>query len=351
VLNFFGAHMRDQLTERSRQILEAIVEDYIATAEPIGSRTVTRRHDLSLSPATVRNVMSDLEELGFLASPHTSAGRVPTDKAYRFYVDSLLEVRNVAREEQEEIRKRCSLAGKDLGEVLRETSRTLSTLSDYMGIVVAPRFTTNLFRQIEFVKLGGRRLLAILVSQNGTVQNKLIETDEELHAADLTRMANYLNHLLQGLTIAQVKERILEEMRSDKIKYDALLAQALRFSQETLIDTEAEVFIGGQANILEQPEFADVGRMKEIFRAFEEKGQILGLLDRCLEAQGVNIYIGSEAHLSQMMGMSLITATYMTGKNTLGVLGVIGPTRMGYAKVIPIVNYTAQLVSRILEVE
>jgi heat-inducible transcriptional repressor len=343
--------MRDHLTERSKQILEAIIEDYIVTAEPVGSRTLTRSHGLSLSPATVRNVMADLEELGFLASPHTSAGRVPTEKAYRFYVDSLLEVRNIASNEQEEIRKRCSLAGRDVGEVLKETSRMLSSLSHYTGIVVAPRFTANVFRHIEFVKLGGRRLLAILVSHSGTVQNKIIETDEELRSVDLVKMANYLNHFLRGFTIAQVKEKILAEMQSDKIKYDALLARALRLSQQTLADTDSEVFIEGRANILEQPEFADVSRMKDVFRAFEEKGQLLGLLDRCMDAQGVHIYIGSEAHMSQMVGMSLITATYMTGKNTLGVLGVIGPTRMGYAKVIPIVDYTAQLVSRLLETE
>jgi heat-inducible transcriptional repressor len=351
VLIFFGVGMQDHLTERSKQILEAIIEDYIVTAEPVGSRTISRRHELSLSPATVRNVMADLEEMGFLASPHTSAGRIPTDKAYRFYVDSLLEVRNVVKEDQEEIRKRCSHVGKDLGEVLKETSRMLSSLSHYTGIVVAPRFTAHLFRHIEFIKLGGRRLLAILVSQNGTIQNKIIETEQELRTADLVNMANYLNQLLQGLTIAQVKEKILGEMQSDKSRYDTHMAQALQLSQQTLTDTASEVFIGGQANILEQPEFADVGRMKDIFRAFEEKGQILGLLDRCMDAQGIHIYIGSEAHLSQMVGMSLITATYMTGKNTLGVLGVIGPTRMGYAKVIPIVDYTARLVSKIMEVE
>ena len=343
--------MQDRLTNRSKQILEAIIEDYIVTAEPVGSRTVTRSHRLSLSPATVRNVMADLEEMGFLTAPHTSAGRVPTDKAYRFYVDSLLEVRNIARDEQEEIRKRCSLAGRDLGEVLKETSRMLSSLSHYTGIVVAPRFTANVFRHIEFIKLSGSRLLVILVSQNGTVQNKIIETGDEIRPADLVRMGNYLNQLLKGLTIAQVKEKILREMRSDKIGYDTLLARALEFSRQTLPETDSEVFIEGQVNILEQPEFTDVARMKEIFRAFEEKGQLLALLDRCMEAQGVHIYIGAEAHLSQMVGMSLITATYMTGKNTLGVLGVIGPTRMGYAKVIPIVDYTAKLVSRLLELE
>ena len=341
--------MQEHLTERSRQILEAIIEDYIITAEPVGSRTITRRHGLSLSPATVRNVMSDLEEMGFLVSPHTSAGRVPTDKAYRFYVDSLVGHNKIAREEREEIRKRCSLTGKDVGEVLKETSRMLSSVSHYMGIVMGPRFTANVFRHIEFVKLSGQRILAILVSQSGSVQNKIIETDEELQAADLTRMANYLNDILKGLTITQVKKRILEEMQEEKIRYDALLARALELSRQTLEETDVEVFIEGQANILDQPEFADVAKMKEIIRAFEEKGQLLALLERCMAAEGVQIFIGAESHLNRMSGMSLVTATYVTGKNTLGILGVIGPTRMGYAKIIPIVDYTAKQVSRLLE--
>jgi heat-inducible transcriptional repressor len=289
--------------------------------------------------------------MGVLTSPHTSAGRVPTDKAYRFYVDSLVGLRGIAREEREEIRKRCSLTGRDIGEVLKETSRMLSSISRYMGIVVAPRFTANVFRHIEFLKLGDKRLLAIFVSQNGTVQNKIIETDEELQFADLTRMSNYLDDLLKGLTITQVKNRILEEMREEKIRYDALLARALKLSQQTLEGTDAEVFIEGQANILDQPEFADVAKMKEIIRAFEEKGQLLALLERSMAAEGVQIFIGSESHLNRMSGMSLVTSTYVTGKNTLGILGVIGPTRMGYAKIIPIVDYTAKQVSRLLELE
>jgi heat-inducible transcriptional repressor len=343
--------MQEHLTERSRHILEAIVEDYILSAEPVGSRTISRRHGFSLSPASVRNVMADLEEMGFLTSPHTSAGRVPTDKAYRFYVDSLVGLSRIPREEREEIRKRCSLTGRDIGEVLKETSRLLSSISHYMGIVVAPRFTANVFRHIEFLKLGGRRLLAIFVSQNGTVQNKIIETDEELQFTDLTRMSNYLNVLLEGLTISQVKKRILEEMQEEKIRYDTLLANALKLSQQTLEGMDAEMFIEGQANILDQPEFADVAKIKEIIRAFEEKGQLLALLERCMAAEGVQIFIGSESHLNRMSGMSLVTSTYMTGKNTLGILGVIGPTRMGYAKVIPIVAYTARQVSRLLEID
>jgi len=341
--------MLEYLTDRSRQILEAIIEDYIQTAEPIGSRTITRRHGLTLSPATVRNVMADLEEMGFLVSPHTSAGRVPTEKAYRFYVDSLVRHNRIAREEREEIRKRCRLTGKDIGEVLKETSRMLSSISHYMGIVMAPRFTANVFRHMEFIKLSGKKILAILVSQSGSVQNKIIETDEELNIDELNGMANYLNDILKGLTIAQVKNRILEEMEKDKVMYDALMARALKLSQQTLEDSEVEVFIEGQANILEQPEFADVTKMKEIIRTFEEKGQLLALLESCMAAEGVQIFIGSESHLNRMSGMSLVTATYVTGKNTLGILGVIGPTRMGYSKIIPIVDYTARQVSRLLE--
>ncbi|HEY6008813.1 MAG TPA: heat-inducible transcriptional repressor HrcA, partial [Geobacteraceae bacterium] len=252
---------QDNLSPRSRQILEAIIEDYIVTAEPIGSRTITRRHGLSLSPATVRNVMSDLEELGYLTSPHTSAGRVPTDKAYRLYVDSLLEVRKVAREEREEIRRHCRLTGRDIGEVLKETSRLLSSISHYTGIVLAPRFAANVFRQLEFVKLGGRRVLAILVSESGLVQNRIIETDEELSAEDLVRMSNYLNGFLGGLSVSQVKQRLLEEMATAKAQYDDLLARALKLSEETFASGDSEVFIEGQANILDQPEFTDVAKM------------------------------------------------------------------------------------------
>jgi len=343
--------MLDDLNERSKQILEAIIEDYIITAEPVGSRTITRRHSFALSPATVRNVMSDLEEMGFLASPHTSAGRVPTDKAYRFYVDSLLAVRQVSRSERDEIRRRCRINGRDIGSVLRDTSKMLSYISHYMGVVVAPRFTAAVLRQIEFVQLSGRRILVILVAQSGTVQNKIIESDEDISADDLIRMTNYLNGLLQGLTIAQIKSRIVEEMENEKTRYDHLMAKALELSQQTVGDADSEIFLEGRVNIMDVPEFADIGRMKEIFRAFEEKNQLVNLLNRCMDADGINIFIGSESRVSQMSDISLITSTYRTGRNSIGVLGVIGPTRMGYAKVIPIVDYTARLVSRLLESE
>lgn len=342
----------EELNERGKKILEAVIEDYIATAEPVGSRSITRSHALDLSPATVRNVMSDLEEMGLLTSPHTSAGRIPTDKAYRLYVNSILEAKkHLTTASREEIRRRCRMAGKDVAEVLKETSRLLSTTSSYMGVVIAPRLAANLFHQIEFVKLGHRRVLAILVSQNGTVQNRLIEPDEEIPQEDLVRMANYLNGLLQGLTIGQVRDKLLAEMQSEKVRYDTMMAKALALSQETIKADGAEIFLEGQANILEQPEFADAAKMREIFRAFEKKSMLLDLLDRSMQAEGVQIFIGSESKLLKMEGMSLVTSTYMTGKETVGVLGVIGPTRMGYGRVIPIVDYTAKLISRLLDAE
>jgi len=343
--------MAEQLSDRGKRILEAVIEDYIATAEPVGSRTITRSHALALSPATVRNVMSDLEEMGLLTSPHTSSGRIPTDKAYRLYVNSILEVKHIARDNREEIQRRCRLAGKDLGDVLKETSRLLSSTSSYMGVVMGPRLSANVFHQMEFVKLSSRRILAIMVSQNGTVQNRLLQIEEEIPQEDLVRMANYLNGLLQGLTIAQVRERLLQEMQSEKVRYDSMMTRALNLSEQTIRTDGAEIFLEGQANILEQPEFADAGRMKEIFRAFEKKSMLLDLLDRSMQADGVQIFIGSESHLLKMEGMSLVTSTYMTGKDTVGVLGVIGPTRMGYGRVIPIVDYTAKLISRLLEAE
>jgi heat-inducible transcriptional repressor len=337
-----------ELSNRSRQILEAIVEDYIATAEPVGSGSVARRHALPLSTATIRNVMANLEEMGLLTSPHTSAGRVPTEKAYRLYVDSLVALRQVSREEKKVIIQRCREAGSGLLGILRETSRTLSSLSNYMGLVVAPSFIEDVFRHIEFIRIGSHKVLAILVSSNGTVQNRLVETDTEFPQADLVTMGNYLNKLMEGLTISQARQRILTEMHTEKVQYDNLMLRALRLSEQAVSIEGDEVFVEGQARILDQPEFSDAGRMKDIFRAFEQKGILLKLLERCMSADGVQIYIGSESPLGQSAGVSLITSRFVTSSNTVGLLGVIGPTRMGYSSVIPIVDYTARLVSRLL---
>ncbi|GAB4297595.1 MAG: heat-inducible transcriptional repressor HrcA [Desulfuromonadia bacterium] len=336
-----------ELNARSRQILEALIDEYIASGEPVGSRTISRRQVTNLSPASVRNVMADLEEQGYLDSPHTSAGRVPTDKAYRFYVDRILSSRAFSVDEQE-LKRSLTITSCDPEHLLHQVSRALSALSHYVGMVVAPALSTQYFRQIELISLGRKRVLVILVSTNGTVQNRLVEVDQDFSPEDLVRMGNYLNTLLRGLSIGEVKRRIREEMESDKARYDALMERALAVSQRALETEEAQIFIEGQLTILEQPEFADVERMREIFRGFEEKSQLLSLLDRCCGAEGVRIFIGSESKLSHLEEMSLITAPYRTGRQTFGVLGVIGPRRMGYARVIPIVDYAAHVISRIM---
>lgn len=344
--------MGDELSTRSRQILEAIVEEYIVTAEPVGSGSIARKHSQPLSSATIRTVMANLEELGLLSSPHTSAGRIPTEKAYRFYVDSLVSLRQISREEKKQIISHCRHSGSGVSEILKETSRTLASISNYMGLVIAPSFTSDVFRHIEFISITNRKILAILVSSNGSVHNRLVETDHGIPQHDLITMSNYLNELMQGLTISQVRMRILEEMRNEKVCYDKLMLNALRISEQAVFADDSDgVFLDGQSRIIDQPEFSDVNRMKEIFRAFEEKAVILNLLERCMSADGVQIYIGSESPLSQSAGISLITSRFVTGSNTVGLLGVIGPTRMGYSNVIPIVDYTAKMVGRLLSGE
>ena len=343
--------MSHDLNDRSRTILEAIVDDYISSGEPVGSRAVTRRHNMDISPATVRNVMSDLEEMGFLASPHTSAGRIPTDLGYRYYVDTLLQVRDLSEQEKQRIEGHCQPGKMTVENLLQETGKALSSLSNYAGIVMAPRFTSTVFRQIEFVRLSGGKLLVVFVSQTGLVQNKLIEVDEDFSPSELEQITNYLNQTLSGLSIHDVKKKIASEMQQEKALYNTLMKQALELSDKALEgEVEGQVFIEGASSFLEQPDFSDIGQMKKLFQAFEQKGRLIELLDKSQEASGVQIFIGSANSYNQIEGCSLITSSYQNVQGTIGTLGVIGPNRMSYSKVIPIVDYTARLVSRLLEI-
>ncbi len=341
------------MNERSRKILEAIVEDYIASAEPVGSKSVSCRHQMGLSPATVRNVMADLEAMGYLASPHASAGRIPTDKGYRFYVDTLLQLRPLKAEERERIERQYASSDRRIDEVLREAVKSLSRLSRYAGIVMAPRVEATVFRHIDFVPLAPGRVLVIFVSRSGEVQNKIIETGINLPAATLEQMTNYLNRVMNGLPLDAVREKIAAEMAQAKIEHDDLQQRVLALSGQALAgeDENARVYIEGTSNILDQPEFADVERMRQLYRVFEQKSQLVDLLDRSRRAHGIQIFIGNETSHSAIAGCSLVTATYETREGTIGSLGVIGPSRMPYGQVIPIVDYTARIVSQLLEEE
>lgn len=344
--------MAEPLSDRGQRILEAIIEEHIASAQPIGSKTLTRLQGISLSPASVRNVMAELEEQGFLHSPHTSAGRVPTEKAYRYYVDSLLRVDCLDRARRDQIEQHYHRRGLQMAELLREASRTLSAMAHYAGLVMVPRLQSTVFRRIEFVRLSARQILAVFITQSGLIQNRLIETAEEYAASELEQITNYLNETMSGLSIREARALIVAEMAQEKALYDRLLQRAFRLSEEALAEVaDGEVIIEGTSHLLDHPEFSDLERMKRIFRAFEQKSALLSLLDRGLQASGVQVIIGGETEYPELAGCSLITASYSGRRGTLGALGVIGPNRMPYATLIPIVGYTAGMITRMLDAD
>jgi len=340
------------LSEREKRILEIIIEDYILTAEPVGSRTISKKSSLNLSPATIRNIMSDLEESGLLSHPHTSAGRVPTEKGLRFYVDAIMDIRELSSQEQLEIRSKYLghlVEGPDL---FRETSRILSFSSHYLGIVWMPKVSSVVLQHIEFVKLRRHVVLAILVSTTGLVYNRIIEVEEDFSQSELDHLSDYLNSFSAGLALYQVRERLLEQMRVAKNAYDHLLEQALKLGEKAFSSIDdSDVFIEGRTNILNEPEFGNVSRMTGLFRTFEEKAVMVKLLDKFMGPKGVQIAIGSESQVQEMETCSVVTSTYGCGGEVLGVLGVIGPRRMNYSRVIPLVGYTAKLLTEILETQ
>ena len=344
--------MSEELSERSRLILQAIIEDYTTTGEPVGSRTLSRRTGINLSPASVRNVMADLEDLGYLYSPHTSAGRIPTDKGYRFYVASLLRVQQLSHEVRDHLRRECQVPELDTEGLLREAGRILSATSNYTGLVMVPRFTSAVFRRIEFVRLAEQRVLVVFITQTGIVQHKLVEVGVPLTQGELDEVTNYLNQEFSGLSIQEIKSRIADEMAQEQALLDSLQYRALLLSSYVLQhDLGGQVFVEGASNILEQPEFADLSTMKRLLRTFDQKSLLVELLDKAQQVEGVQILIGSADNHSEIEGCSLVTSCYSSRRGTTGILGVIGPTRMPYAMVIPLVDYAASLVSDILNSE
>jgi heat-inducible transcriptional repressor len=340
------------LGDRDRQILTSVINEYILTAEPVGSRNISRRYDIKLSSATIRNVMSDLEEMGFLHQPHTSAGRIPTEKALRFYVDSILKVKSLDPREKDRIRKKYKFSELEAADLIKQTSEVLSVLSHHVSIVSAPKLVGTILKHIEFIKISRNRILVIFVSQSGFVQNRIIEDKDDIAQDELDKYTNYLGEILVGVSLEQVRGKIEEEMKKEKIAYDQLLSRALQLTQKVFgKEKEPELFMEGQANLLECPEFSEVGRMKTLLQALEEKKLLLHLLDKTMGAAGIQIFIGSEVPVSEMQTLSVITSPYRQGEKVVGALGIIGPTRMNYLKLIPIVEYSAQLLTEFLNVK
>ena len=337
------------LGERNKHVLTSVINEYILTAEPVGSRKLSKKYNINLSSATIRNVMSDLEDMGLLHQPHTSAGRIPTETALRFYVNSILKVKRLNPRERDTIRKQYNFSELEASDVVKQTSEVLSVLSHNVSIVSAPKIVGTILKHIEFIKISKTRILVIFVSQSGFVQNRIVEDKEDLSQAELDKHANYLNEVLVGISLEEVKVKIEEELQKEQNVYDKLLSKALQLGKTAFgKDREPELYMEGQINLLECPEFAEVGRMKNLLHALDEKKLLVHLLGKTMDASGVQIFIGSEVQLSDMQTLSIISSPYRHGKNVVGALGIIGPTRMDYLKLIPIVEYSAQLVTEFL---
>jgi heat-inducible transcriptional repressor len=339
-----------ELDERAKDVLRAVVEGFIDSGEPVGSNQLTRRGDFEVSPATMRNVLAELEELGYLEKPHTSAGRVPTDQGYRFFVDTLVQLKEPSAKDRELIEQ--GLFGHSIEERLADAGKVLHSLSHHAAVVLIPRPSGALIKRIELVRLREDRLLAILVGNSGQVQNKLLALDAPLNADELQAAANYLNDFFKNsLTVEDVRARILQELEQERTQYDALASRALKLGAEaTDVSSDEKVVIEGTGTFLETPEFAeDVRRMRALFRALDEKHRLLALLDRVQRAREMQIFIGAESEFSSQGDVSLIASPYGAGDSVLGSVGVIGPTRMNYQRVIPLVNFTAQALSRVLD--
>jgi heat-inducible transcriptional repressor len=341
--------MTTDLNKRAREILRLIVDAYVETGEPVGSRAISRKLGMSLSPATIRNVMADLEEVGLLHAPHTSAGRLPTDAGLRLFVHGLLQVGHLSDDERNTINGRASAAGRSLPEMLGEATAVLSGLSGCTGLVIAPK-TDQPLKHLEFVNLGPGRTLIVMVTEDGVVENRVIETPLGIPAASLVMASNYLSSRLIGRTIDEGRAAILAEIETAKTQLDALTAGLVEAGLAIRSIGTDQLIVRGQSNLLDDiGGRADVARIRALFEALETKDSMLKLLEAANRAEGVQIFIGSENDLFAHAGCSMIITPYMNSREqVVGAIGVIGPTRLNYARIIPMVDYTAKVISRLL---
>lgn len=344
------------LDDRAKTLLKTLVERYIADGQPVGSRTLSRASGLELSPATIRNVMADLEELGLIASPHTSAGRIPTARGYRLFVDTMLTARplnldnpdNLAAMAPDVAAARGQLHPDQPQRVIAQAAQLLSSLSSFVGVVTAPR-KTSVFHHIEFLRLGERRVLVILVAPDGDVQNRVIFTARDYHQAELLEATNYLNAHYAGLTIEEVRERLKHEIEALRGEIATLMQAAVQAGTEVIAESTDNLVVSGERNLLGVQDFGnDMSSLRRLFDMFEQKTELMRLLDNSSRAEGVRIYIGGESQVVPFEELSVVTAPYEVDGRVVGTLGVIGPTRMAYDRMIQIVDITARLVGNAL---
>lgn len=343
----------NELNERSRHILKTLIEGYIRDGQPVGSRTLARDSGLDLSPATVRNVMMDLEDMGLVVSPHTSAGRIPTAKGYRFFVDTLLRLRPLELDRDEvETLKTLIMPNNSLQGLISSVSTLLSGITHMAGVVTLPRRDHLTFRHIEFLPVGERRLLVILVFNESDVENRVIHIDRDHSAEQLQEVANYLNATFsnKNINLHEIRKHLLEEMKRTRDSLHRLMQMVVEVSEKLFpVQHHSEDYVlDGQVNLMEFSELSDMDRLRLLFQAFSHKRDILYLLDQCLIADGIQIFIGEESGYEVLDDCSVVASTYGVEDRVLGVLGVIGPTRMNYDRVISVVDVTAKLLSSAL---
>jgi heat-inducible transcriptional repressor len=340
--------------ERNREILHWVIATFIMTGKPVGSRRIARHSREQLSAATVRNIMATLEEMGYLHQPHASAGRVPTDKAYRFYVDYLLKRRDISPRDRDMIDRDLRL---DDGaeHLMARASQVLSRVSKNMGIVISPPISRVALKHLQFVKLADNRILVILVSRAGIVQNRVIHYQDEISQTELDQAARYIVESFKDKTLFEIRNQILRMIRKEQALYDKFMQQIITLSTQTFSVTEtqldAEVYLDGASNLIKTPEFSDIKKMKLLFETIEQKSRLAALISRCIEGdtQEVRITIGAENALQGIEDCTLITSPYAVDEKTHGSLGILGPTRMEYARAISLVDYVARLFGRVLE--
>jgi heat-inducible transcriptional repressor len=338
------------LGERDTRVLKTVVVQYIATGEAVGSRLVARLSGLNLSAASIRNVMMDLEERGYLRQPHTSAGRLPTPLGFRYFVDHILPVQELGPRMQKQIKNALAMPPGEPQDLFRQASRVLSAMSGHPALVLAPRPQGVRLKHIRFISLGGDGVLTVLVAQDHQVQTRFVRAAGSFTQGQLDRFSQYLNELCQNLTLGETRRRILALMEEDKHLFDKVVSQALNLSRQALQnEEEEELYIEGTSQILDYPEFtADVEKIRTLFKAFEEKHHLITLLDQTLASQGVQIIISPDEHFPEMQ-LSVVASSYSGDRTPVGSLGVIGPMRMDYGRVIPIVRYTASTVTDLLK--
>ncbi len=335
------------LTARDREILRDVIYTFISAGEPVSSRAVAKQERHGLSSASIRNIMADLEEKGYLRQPHTSAGRVPTPAGYHFYIESLMRQRTVSAKERRYIGSQFGAAG-DSEERMAAVSQLLSELTHQVGVVLIPALADTVLRTVEFVPVSGRRVLCVVVSASGFIDSKLVEVEEPVAREELVRAGNYLTATFGGRTLREIRDHLLVAMEDERAQVDRMLRLSIALARRSLAEGPPELLMDGTAELLTQPELADLSRVRRLFETFHDKARLVRLLNECLAGGGVRAWIGDDTELTSALDFSLVAAPYRVGEQVLGGLGILGPSRMEYDKVIPLVEYLADTLSEAL---